>query len=62
MRTPWTSDSWKSYTAQQQPQYDDAAELQEVLAALRRLPPMVTSWEVDRLRGQVAAAQNGEAW
>jgi 3-deoxy-7-phosphoheptulonate synthase len=62
MRTSWTVDSWKAYTANQQPTYDDPQELQEVLAVLRRLPPLVTSWEVDRLREQIALAQSGNAW
>ncbi len=62
MRTPWTPDSWKNYTAAQQPQYDDATELSEVLALLKRLPPLVTSWEVDRLRQQMVEAQAGTAW
>ncbi len=33
-----------------QPTYQDEVELQEVLASLRRLPPLVTSWEVDRFK------------
>ncbi len=62
MRTSWTPESWKSCTASQQPEYDDLAELQEVLAVLRRLPPLVSSWEIDRLRADMTAAQAGEAW
>jgi 3-deoxy-7-phosphoheptulonate synthase len=62
MRNPWTPESWKSYVAAQQPEYDDVGELQEVLAVLRRLPPLVTSWEVDRLREQIASAQAAQAW
>ncbi len=62
MRTPWAPDSWKNYTASQQPEYVDEEELHEVLAVLRRLPPLVTSWEVDRLRAQIGSAQVGEAW
>lgn len=33
--------------------------LQEVLAQLRVLPPLVTPWEIDRLRAQLAEAQLG---
>ncbi|MCA9129540.1 MAG: 3-deoxy-7-phosphoheptulonate synthase class II [Planctomycetales bacterium] len=62
MSAKWLVDSWKSCEAQQQPHYDDAQELNEVLAALRRLPPLVTSWEVDRLKDQLALAQTGRAW
>jgi 3-deoxy-7-phosphoheptulonate synthase len=62
MPKTWTPSSWRSCPAHQQPQYEDESELNEVLAALRRMPPLVTSWEVDRLRTQLAAAQAGEAW
>ena len=62
MRTSWTPESWKGYAASQQPEYDDPAELQEVLAVLRRLPPLVSSWEIDRLRADMTSAQAGQAW
>jgi len=60
--TNWTPDSWKSKPARQQPQYDDAFELQKVLEQLNRLPPLVTSWEVEKLRQQLVRVQEGEAW
>lgn len=62
MTSKWTIDSWKQRPASQQPSYDDPLELNEALAALRLLPPLVTSWEVDRLRTQLVRAQDGEAW
>lgn len=62
MRTSWTPESWKAYTADQQPTYDSPEELLEVLAVLRRFPPLVSSWEIDRLRTHMASAQAGEAW
>ena len=62
MRTSWNPESWKAYTATQQPEYDSPEELQEVLAVLRRFPPLVSSWEIDRLRTHMASAQAGEAW
>ena len=62
MRPSWTIDSWKAHVANQQPRYEDEQELGEVLASLRRLPPLVTSWEVDALRERLAAAQAGDAW
>lgn len=60
--TQWTPDSWRSKPARQQPKYDDPQELAKVLAELSRLPPLVTSWEVVRLRDRLARAQAGEAW
>lgn len=58
----WAVDSWKSFPAKQQPTYEDEQELHEVAAALRLLPPLVTSWEIDKLKSQLAAAQQGNAW
>lgn len=58
----WSVDSWQSFPAKQQPAYDDPQELRAVLNQLGRLPPLVTSWEIDRLRTQLAAAQAGQAW
>jgi 3-deoxy-7-phosphoheptulonate synthase len=62
MTTPWSIDSWKSRPAHQQPTYEDATALSEVLAALRLLPPLVTSWEIDALKEQLIQAQQGHAW
>ena len=55
----WTPDSWKSRPAVQQPTYPDQAALDAALAELHRLPPLVTSWEVNTLKAQLAEAQAG---
>lgn len=39
--------------------YDDEAELRQVSARLRTLPPLVTSWEIERLRDLLAEAEDG---
>ena len=66
MRSPetiaWQPTSWQGKKAQQQPTYDDAVALGRAVADLSRLPPIVVSWEVDKLRGQLAAAERGEAF
>ena len=62
MPNSWNPDSWQSRQANQQPKYDDEVELQDVLAALCRLPPLVTSWEVDRLQSQLADVHAGAGW
>jgi 3-deoxy-7-phosphoheptulonate synthase len=56
----WQPDSWKHKTAAQQPVYPDAVALQSVLDQLHQLPPLVSSWEVETLKGQLAEAQRGE--
>lgn len=62
MLSTWTPNSWQSKTIVQQPTYDDPIQLEAVLAQLRTLPPLVTSWEVDALQRQLAAVHRGEAW
>ncbi|MGN6135478.1 MAG: 3-deoxy-7-phosphoheptulonate synthase, partial [Aureliella sp.] len=62
MTKTWSVDSWKEHPANQQPVYADPSALGEVVAALRLLPPLVTSWEVDHLKTLVADAQAGKAW
>ncbi len=62
MLSTWTPTSWQNKKIVQQPTYDDAEQLADVLANLRRLPPLVTSWEVDHLHSELASAQRGEAW
>ena len=42
----WAPDSWQQKSALQQPEYADPAEVARVLADLRTLPPLVTSWEI----------------
>ena len=58
----WSPSSWRERTAVQQPVYDDQQELDEVLQNVALLPPLVTSWEVERLKDQLGAAANGEAF
>src|SRR5580658_3176798 len=55
----WAPDSWRQRRALQQPEYPDAAALNRVLAELRTLPPLVTSWEIVLLRQQLAEAAAG---
>jgi 3-deoxy-7-phosphoheptulonate synthase len=56
----WRPDSWQDKPATQQPTYPDPAVLQATLDQLRTLPPLVTSWEVNALKQQIARAQDGE--
>ncbi len=56
---PWKPDSWRRWPALQQPDYPDSTALDRVLAELRVLPPLVTSWEIVQLRQQLAEAAAG---
>ncbi len=55
----WAPDSWRAKPAAQMPSWPDAGALAEALAELRRLPPLVTSWEILALKRQLAEAQEG---
>jgi 3-deoxy-7-phosphoheptulonate synthase len=61
-KADWHPASWQSQPAAQQASYPDQAELDRAVADLSRLPPIVTSWEVDALKDLVAKAQRGEAF
>ncbi|MCB9604695.1 MAG: 3-deoxy-7-phosphoheptulonate synthase, partial [Sandaracinus sp.] len=45
----WDPDSWRSRTAAQAVEYEDEAELQSAVSTLRQLPPLVTSFEIEKL-------------
>ena len=55
----WSPTSWKTKTITQDVRYEDPKEVEDVVTALGRLPPLVTSWEVERLRELLADAQQG---
>ena len=58
----WTPDSWRRFPAEQQPVYADPAAVEEVYRQLAALPPLVTSWEVEALKSQLADAASGKAF
>jgi 3-deoxy-7-phosphoheptulonate synthase len=60
MAREWQPDSWQRLRALQQPLYADPAAVDRVVEALACLPPLVTSWEVEGLKSQIAEAQRGE--
>jgi 3-deoxy-7-phosphoheptulonate synthase len=58
----WAPDSWLSRAASQQASYPDPAALQKIITEISLLPPLVTSWEVEGLRAQLAKVARGEAF
>ncbi len=56
----WSPDSWRNAPATHLPPYDDQAALARAIAVLRSLPPLVTSWEIERLKSHLAEAQDGK--
>ncbi len=62
MKSNWSPTSWQSKPSVQQPSYPDKEALEDVLKSLARLPPLVTSWEVETLKHKLAAAARGEGF
>jgi 3-deoxy-7-phosphoheptulonate synthase len=60
--TEWAPDSWQGRAAAQQPTYPDQDALRRVVDEMRALPPLVTSWEIEQLKGELARAARGEAF
>ncbi len=58
--TTWSPSSWRDKPAAQLPSYANDAQLQQVLSELSRLPPLVTGWEIEALKTQIADAQLGK--
>ncbi len=56
----WSPASWQGKEVLQQPEYPDPAMFEAVLAELKTRPPLVTSWEIEALRTQLAEASYGK--
>ncbi|MDQ7013272.1 MAG: 3-deoxy-7-phosphoheptulonate synthase class II [Planctomycetota bacterium] len=56
----WSPESWRTRLAAQQVRYEDSGAVETAVHKLRELPPLVTSWEIERLRGFIADAQVGK--
>ena len=58
----WSPTSWRKKLITQQPVYPDLDHLDDTLRRLAKLPPLVTSWEVESLKAQLALASEGKAF
>jgi len=56
----WSPDSWRSKGPAHVFEYADAALLEREVARVRQLPPLVTSWEIERLRAELVQAEAGK--
>ena len=61
-KNDWNPAGWQALSAQQQPNYPDQVALEKAIGDLSKLPPLVTSWEIEALKDQIAKAQRGEAF
>ncbi|MDO4569679.1 MAG: 3-deoxy-7-phosphoheptulonate synthase class II [Planctomycetia bacterium] len=55
----WTPYSWKSKPIKQWVDYPDQEAFESAVSAVSHLPPLVTSGEVERLRTELAGAEDG---
>ena len=55
-------DSWRQREALQQPQYPDAAAVDEAIAEINRMPPLVFAGECRTLQQRLAACAAGDAF
>lgn len=62
MSDSWSPASWQKKLITQQPPYSDLAHLKDALHRLAKLPPLVTSWEIESLKSQLAQAAEGKAF
>jgi 3-deoxy-7-phosphoheptulonate synthase len=60
MAVDWNPNSWRAKLAAQEIRYGDGQALARAVEKLGSLPPLVTSWEIERLKGHIAEAQRGE--
>ncbi len=60
MPSGWTPESWKAKLEAQQVVYRDREAVDRACAKLCSLPPLVTSWEIERLKKEIAEAQEGK--
>jgi 3-deoxy-7-phosphoheptulonate synthase len=58
----WHPASWQTREAAQQPTYPARDKLDAAVSQLSKLPPIVSTWEVESLKEQLARAQRGEAF
>jgi 3-deoxy-7-phosphoheptulonate synthase len=58
--TQWSPGSWRSKPAAHQPSYASEPDLKSAVEQLASLPPLVTPWEVEHLKGQLAEAAQGK--
>lgn len=60
MSSDWNPSSWRDLPILQQPDYPDREAVQQTLAKLRTLPPLVHPNEIDNLKRQLGEASRGE--
>lgn len=58
----WSPTSWLEKPVKQIPDYPDKEALDEAFISLKRLPPLVTSWEIEALKNKLATVSSGKSF
>jgi 3-deoxy-7-phosphoheptulonate synthase len=58
----WSPDQWRRFDAAQQPEWPDAAHLEQVLKTMSSMPPLVFAGEARNLTDRLAQVSRGEAF
>ena len=56
----WSPDSWQTRTVAHAVEYPNDEALSAAMTDLRAFPPLVTSWEIERLRSHLVDAEAGK--
>ena len=56
----WNPTSWQEFQVKQMPEYPDQELLNKSFRELKHYPPLVTSWEIEKLRLKLAEAGDGK--
>jgi 3-deoxy-7-phosphoheptulonate synthase len=62
MSKNWTANSWRNFPIKQQPTYENQGLLKQTEAQLKNFPPLVSFDEIEKLKAELAAVANGEAF
>jgi 3-deoxy-7-phosphoheptulonate synthase len=58
----WTPTSWLNKSVKQLPAYPNKDHLREVFEDLKNMPPLVTSWEIEKLKEKLTHVVDGKAF
>lgn len=58
----WSPNSWRNFPIKQQPTYDNQGALKKAENDLANFPPLVSVDEIEKLKAELAAVANGEAF
>jgi len=58
----WSTESWRSFSIKQQPDYKDPAAVQKALSKVKQLPPLVHQKEIKALKTYLANCAKGKSF